>query len=482
MKLTLFSRLVFGYLAIFILVVGVSVYAIIQLGRFDNVIQSVLARDSRLSEYEQKLNDALLSQVRYERKYIITKDRTLYDQYLLFKRDFERYLEEAISTAGEDSQAAALLISVKGNYQRYQGLLAEEMKYLNTDRHYAQSRYAKEKEETTDQIITALERLRIHSQQSVYGKINRLSEAGAEARRVAMLIIATSLAFIFILSVLITRSITHPISVLTGKTREIARGNFEGDLSLSSPPEIAELARAFNFMCDKLSDLDKMKSEFFSSISHELRTPLTSIKEGTRLLLEGVGGTTTDKQKQLLTILREESERLIHLVNSLLDLSKMEAGMMTYSFGPASLPPLIHKAMTEIGPLVEAKRITLKAELAPELPSIKMDSERILQTLRNLIGNAVKFTPEGGQVTISTKTLDRRVEVSVRDTGPGVPAEDLATVFDKFQQTASNGPYRIKGTGLGLAIAKHIVNSHGGEIWAESQPGQGSSFIFVLPA
>jgi two-component system sensor histidine kinase GlrK len=224
-----------------------------------------------------------------------------------------------------------------------------------------------------------------------------------------------------------------------------------------------------------------MKSEFFSSMSHELRTPLTSIKEGTRLLLEGVGGSITDKQKQLLTILREESDRLINLVSSLLDLSKMEAGMMTYSFTQSSLPPLIHKVMNEIGPLVEAKQIALNAELSPELPSIKMDSERILQALRNLIGNAVKFTPEGGLVTVSSKVHDRRVEVSVRDTGPGILAEDLATIFDKFQQTASNGPYRIKGTGLGLAIAKHIINSHGGEIWAESQPGRGSTFIFVLP-
>ncbi len=297
-----------------------------------------------------------------------------------------------------------------------------------------------------------------------------------------MLITGGSLIFIVVISLVITRSITRPISALKQKTRRIARGNFEGELQLSSPPEMAELAGAFNLMCEKLRDLDKMKSDFFSSMSHELRTPLTSIKEGTGLLLEGVGGTLTDKQKRLLRILAEESERLIGMVNSLLDLSKMEAGMMDHAIEPASLAPLIHKAMTEIGPLVESKRIQLGAKISEDLPILNMDSERILQALRNLIGNAVKFTPEGGQVMVAARHEDGKVEVSVADTGPGIPAENLAAIFDKFRQGSPKGSYRIKGTGLGLAIVKHIITSHGGKVWVKSDLGKGSKFIFVLPA
>lgn len=266
------------------------------------------------------------------------------------------------------------------------------------------------------------------------------------------------------------------------RTREIARGNFEGDLSLSSPPEIAELADAFNLMCHKLKDLDKTKSDFFSSMSHELRTPLTSMKEGTGLLLEGVGGPITERQKKLLMILAEESGRLINLVNSLLDLSKMEAGMMTYDFVQASLAPLINKAMTEIEPLVESKGIHLQAKIGEELPMMKVDCERILQALRNLIGNAVKFTPDGGRVTVSAQAIEQGVEVSVGDTGNGIPEESLVNVFDKFHQVDSTDSYRIKGSGLGLAIVKHIITSHGGKVWAVSEQGQGSTFTFVLPA
>jgi two-component system sensor histidine kinase GlrK len=224
-----------------------------------------------------------------------------------------------------------------------------------------------------------------------------------------------------------------------------------------------------------------MKTDFFASMSHELRTPLTSIKEGTGLLLEGVGGATTEKQRKLLTILAEESNRLIGLVNSLLDFSKMEAGMMTYSFEKASLAPLIKKAVGEITPLLEAKGIQLETEVADGLPTVKLDRERILQALRNLLGNAIKFTPKAGRVKVSARPANGKVEVSVRDTGPGIAAENLKTIFDKFQQGNSAGAFSANGTGLGLAIAKHIIISHGGEIWAENHLDQGSTFIFVLP-
>jgi two-component system sensor histidine kinase GlrK len=160
----------------------------------------------------------------------------------------------------------------------------------------------------------------------------------------------------------------------------------------------------------------------------------------------------------------------------------MEAGMTTYTFEQASLAPLIGRATTEMIPLVEAKKITLKTKIDEKLPDIKMDRERILQVLRNLIGNAVKFTPEGGQVRVSARLMNRGVEVSVSDTGPGITTESLTTIFEKFHQAHFKNSDHIKGTGLGLAIVKHVITAHGGRVWAESEPGQGSSFIFVLPA
>lgn len=480
MKLSIFSRLSIGYFIIFILVLAVSVYAILQLRQFNNVTRSILNIDNIIIDCEKKLTDSLLSQMRYEKRYIIVKDDSLYDQFLLAQIDFGQYLEKAMSIA-DTARHKDSLNRMKDYYERYRSLFNGEVEYIRANRRYPQSWYKKEKERAIDGIMEELKNLRAYSQQNTYNKIRKLEEAGADAHKMILVIALMALFFGIIISFFITRSITKPLSKMIDKTREISMGILKGDLNLSSPPEIGELAKSFNIMCDKLKMIDKMKSDFFSSMPHELRTPLASIKEGTNQLLEGIGGEVTEKQKRLLTIIAEESTRLIDSVNSLLDLSKMEAGMMPFNFITGDIAPLIKRAVIEIEPLALSKGISIKTEIAQDLPTFKIDSERILQVLRNLIGNAIKFTPDRGQVNISAGFINGSIKVSVSDTGPGIPEENLSTIFEKFQQAPLSGPYQIKGTGLGLAIVKHIVTSQGGRVWAESKFGRGSSFIFVLP-
>ena len=479
MRLSLFSRLFIGYVAVFALVMAVSLYALRKLEHFDAITQSVLKTDNPTLDYTKKLADSLLSEIRYERKFMISKDEALHREFLKFSADFERYLSAASSIA--TPHALEAFGQIEQNHERYHELVDEEARQVKTRPNYPQAWYKNEKTDATDKILDALDRLNSETQQDTYRKIRNLADAGERARQAALVISIASLAFILVISFIITRSITKPIAILKNKTREIAQGKLDGDLRIVSPPEIRELAAAFNFMCQKLHELEKMKADFFSSMSHELRTPLTSIKEGTGLLLDGVGGATTEKQHKLLTIVAEESQRLINLVNSLLDLSKMEAGMMTYNFESSNMAPLITKAVVEITPLIEAKEIHLETEINDDLPAVKLDRERILQALRNLIGNAVKFTPKAGRVRVAARPLEGKLEVSVRDTGPGIAADNLKTIFDKFHQGTLNGTFSANGTGLGLAIAKHIINSHGGQIWAENDPVQGSTFVFVLP-
>jgi two-component system sensor histidine kinase GlrK len=214
-------------------------------------------------------------------------------------------------------------------------------------------------------------------------------------------------------------------------------------------------------------------------MSHELRTPLTTIKEGTNLFLEGLKKEeATEKQRKLLTIINEECIRMITLVDSLLDLSKMESGMMVFNYTQTSFIPLIEKVTREIEPWADTKNIIIMTDLRGELPLIKIDCDRILQVLRNLIGNAVKFTHEGGQVKIDAINNEQGVKISVTDSGPGISKDNLNTIFKKYHQENSN---KIKGTGLGLSIVKHIINAHGGKVWVEKTSEQGSTFSFVLP-
>jgi len=159
----------------------------------------------------------------------------------------------------------------------------------------------------------------------------------------------------------------------------------------------------------------------------------------------------------------------------------MEAGMMAYDFHQENFAPLIQMVTMEMAPIMEAKKIQTRTEIGEGLPSLKLDRERALQALRNLIGNAAKYTPEGGKIQISAHRRDYGVEFSVKDTGPGIPKENLKNIFNKFHQYPIKTSEQGNGTGLGLAFVQHIVTAHGGKVWAESVPEHGSTFTFVLP-
>ena len=479
MRLSLFSRLTLGYLTIFLLVTTVSAYAIYQLRHFGAFTKSIMSVDKRVLDLQKVLADKLDTQSRFEQNFVIAKKEADFEQFLLFKEDFDAQLGRALVLA--DAAAKNLLSQIQRDYQSYQDLFAEEAQLIRAKKVYSQTEYKQAKDKFIDTIQASLARIRSDQEEATSAKLKQLAQTVDQALQVSIIITSACLIAIVLLSLLITRSITRPVALLKSKTRDIAEGRFDAGLRISSPPELAELAAAFNRMCERLGEIERMKADFFSSMSHELRTPLTTIKEGTRLLLDGVGGETTDKQRKLLTILAEESNRLIGVVNSLLDLSKMEAGMLNYEFETVNLDPLIRRAVSEIAPLVEAKQIILETAIDTPLPPARLDPERMLQVLRNLLGNAVKFTPKGGQVTVTARPVDGKLQVSVQDSGPGIPAESLTAIFEKFHQGNHKRAHTRPGTGLGLAIAKNIITSHGGEIWAESQLGQGSKFFFALP-
>jgi two-component system, NtrC family, sensor histidine kinase GlrK len=479
MRLTIFSRLMIGYLALLSMATGVSMYSILQLGHVREITHSIILLDNAFLDLNKNMADALLSESRYEKKFTIMQDPALYENFLASTRDFEKYLGEAMVLA--DSPAVqGILTRLQDRHRAYQSLFAAEVAFLNAGSPYLGENFGEEKKVMVDKALEDLAQLRALSQQSTFRKIRNLGEAGTKARTVARVITAMALLLGIVLAVSITASITVPLSRMKKKTGEIAKGIFEADLNLPSPPEIGELARAFNTMCAKLKEVDRMKSDFFSLMSHELRTPLTSIREGTSLFLEGMGGEVTEKQRKLLTIIAEESNRLIGLVNSLLDLSKLEAGMVIFHTVRTDLPSLITRAVREILPLAEAKHIGIETDIG-EIPSVSMDVDRILQVVRNLIGNALKFTPSGGSVRVVARRKGDAVEVSVIDTGPGIQPEHIDMIFEKFGQASPAGSHRLHGTGLGLAIVKHIVHAHGGEVWVESEVGRGSTFTFVLP-
>ncbi|MHB8770481.1 MAG: sensor histidine kinase [Syntrophales bacterium] len=476
MKFGIFSRSTAGFFIVLLLLGGSNVYAIWKLAQFNSIILRSHVEDTRLIDYEKRMVDSLFSQLRYEQKFLLTKDRALFAQFLAAKEDFSQMLVEI-------SLSAALPVyqdtfqKIRQHHQRYQSLVYAEAKAMTDNQRYDRGWYKREKEKTTDAVLTELEKLEDLSRREFYQKSKLVSEAGAAARRMAVISFLLSALFAVLLSYLITRSITKPLMVLVKKTREIPTGIFTCELTDSSPPEIRELSEAFRSMCDRLKEVDRVKTDFFAMFSHELKTPLTTIREGTNLLLEGAGGSITEKQAKLLAIIATESRRLTGLVNSILDLSKMESGMMMYTFQPGRIAPLIDQAVKEIAPYAEAKRIRMEKRVNAGDSFTRMDTDRILEVLRNLLGNAVKFTPEGGAITVGADPAGQGLKVFVSDSGPGIPLDRQIIIFERYVSSDQR-----KGTGLGLAIVKHIVAAHGGNVWVESAPGKGSTFAFVLPS
>jgi len=482
MKLTIFSRVLIGYLALILLVMAMGAYTFYQMTQINQVTESILTFNNQMIDLSEKLLDLIYSQVRYEKKFIISKDDIFYEEFLRLQNDFDQTLNGM--TPPEDVPQAVLhLKNIKDLSQNYQALVHEEAGHIKAGTPDAHLSFNQMKqEEATRSIIEEIEKLKSTIRQDSTDKIKMLYAIGIELRQMGLVMVGAFILIGILVSLFIKQSIAIPVSLLKKKTKEIGQGNFKGDLHLSSPPELAELAGAFNLMCNRLNDLDKMKSDFFSFITHELRSPLSTIKLGMDLLRDGAEGPITKGQKELLSGIEKESLRLIGLVNSILDLSKMEAGMMSFDLRPQPIAPLIDQTLKELGLLIDSKKIKLEIMVTERLPMIKMDSERILQALRNIVGNAVKFTPEGGHVKVSARSADHGVEVSITDTGPGIPKEHLVTIFEKFQQAVTDKTVPNQGTGLGLAIAKQIITHHGGKIWAISQIGHGSMFVFFLPA
>jgi len=228
-------------------------------------------------------------------------------------------------------------------------------------------------------------------------------------------------------------------------------------------------------------EADRAKSEFVSTVSHELRTPMTAIKGYTDLLHAGAVGPINDEQRHFLNIIRDNADRLTALISDLLDISRVETGRIRFEPRSMQIGEAIANVVNALAGQSEAKRQTLIYEVAGGMPDIMADRDRIIQVLTNLIGNAIHYTPDGGEVHVRAYPVEGAVRVDVRDTGIGIAPEDLGHVFERFYRADHPLVRESRGTGLGLSIVKVFVEMHNGRVWVESEPGEGSTFTFILP-
>lgn len=234
----------------------------------------------------------------------------------------------------------------------------------------------------------------------------------------------------------------------------------------------------------EMREIDRLKSQFLANMSHELRTPLNSIIGFSRVILKGIDGPVTELQQQDLTAIYNSGQHLLGLINDILDLAKIEAGKMELAFDEVNISDVVSSVLSTMTGLIKDKPIQMKSFIEPELPTVRADAIRVRQVMINLLSNAAKFTEEGDivvKVGIHTNLTNRKeIKVSVTDTGPGISEQDQKKLFQAFSQVDDSPTRKTGGTGLGLSICQQLINMHGGQIWVESAPGEGSTFHFTL--
>ena len=313
------------------------------------------------------------------------------------------------------------------------------------------------------------------------------AELGFESLRVLFRVIGrffiwgglVAIAIALLIAFLLSQRILSPVKALTLAARRLGQGDFSQRVGSKDKSEMGELAGAFDVMAENLQRNEQLRKNMVADVAHELRTPLSNIKG----YLEAVSDGVVQPDAETIHKLNEEATLLARLVEDLQELSLAEAGTLKLVYNTENIAGIINQAVTTIQVKATAKGITISTELPDKLPLVNIDAHRISQVLRNLLENAITYTATSGSIKVAVSIPDdQTIEVSVADTGQGIPAEELPLIFERFYRVDKSRTRATGGSGLGLTIAKRLVEAHGGKISAQSEIGKGSRFSFTLSA
>jgi two-component system phosphate regulon sensor histidine kinase PhoR len=324
-----------------------------------------------------------------------------------------------------------------------------------------------------------------------------LAEINRQVNRIrAKILASTALSFLpaIALAALLARLISRRLATIMAHAGELARGNFRARLADTGSSEFGQLSKTLNDTAENLQQtvaqlqrehmelerVERVRKDFVINVSHELRTPLASIQGYTETLMDGALD-DADHNMRFLAIIRHNAERLARLTEDLLTLSRVEQKRQEFEFESHLVDELLKDAMDQVRPIAEKNEIRLEEDSPPEGTHAWCDSEAVAQILSNLLDNAIKYTPAGGRIAVGALPQGHFVELYVRDTGIGIPAEELPRLFERFYRVDKARSRELGGTGLGLSIVKHLVAAHNGAARVESRAGQGSTFFFTLP-
>jgi signal transduction histidine kinase len=472
------TRLIIMLAAIAFIVAGPAVYAVSRLATLKEIASQQRTRHAFAFLQLGGLQTGLAELDRFERGYIIDGSQDQRIAMLAALRT-ARSKVNALSEVGYSQDVRA----ISRTLDQLEASTGHIISLMEAGRAEEATTYF---EEVKPYLAAATQNLEV-----VGSAIDERSRAGVvNAQRISSQAAATTLAALVICLLIAigfgiwnAARITTPILQLRQTMARVAEGDFAVPerLPINRPDEVGDLSRSFSWMTQQLRKLDQMKAEFISIATHELKTPINVISGYTELMEEGIYGNPTPKQRESLETIREQTRILTNLVNQLLDISRLEAGGLQLAIDDVVLRDFFARIERSFTVLARKKEIDFKVDVDPHVPrTIRADGDRLAdQVLGNLLSNALKFTPDGGSIRVRCWMQSDGLHIEVRDSGVGVPADQLPYIFDKYFQVGQQA--RSKGAGLGLAIAREVVEAHGGWIVVESQPGNGATFGIVLP-
>jgi len=463
--------MVFGFGVIVVAMVIVHSSLLVTPDEALPAVTTRVATDVRVLSAAQKIHPLLDDEERFARKYLAVGD-AMYARLCRETHQLSRtYLDSLERRLTAQNQRALL-----SSFRRTHESLAEALDNHPRDPAAMAARIA----DTVDVLHARIDQI-VHLDREVIATIAESNRArSSNAFESALVVILVALAAVIAVAFWIARGVTVPLSFLRTGTERIARGEYR-PVPVQGNDEIGKLAGAFNTMSERLKHVDEYKADMMQQISHELRTPLQAMHAAYYMLAEQIAGPLNERQLHLVTTIRDNIDALSTFSNQFLDLAKIEAGMMEYNKQQIDLLSLLTPVINTARVAAAPKEITIGLA-AQSVPAVSVDPAKFTTVVSNLLNNAVKFTPKGGNITVSVGPCGTGARVSVKDSGVGIDADDLPKLFTKFFQGKSASAIDSKGTGVGLALVKAIVDGHGGKVYATSKVGAGSTFTVELPA
>lgn len=495
MKIT--TRISAGYALLIVILAGLVIYQTITIRRMQSINDALSEINFKSALSCLKALGSLDFVEEYTAKSFALADPDYETQLKGFQKDFEASLAELKATAKRDGEQA----EAQRLQQLWDAYLAN-LSLLQRNLPGGGAALPQSVQEDLEQLRTQTYSIYRSGMASMALRVEQSRKTGDTAALILWCVTLAALAIGILVSFLIYRSISKPLAHLTEGTRAIAEGKFFYRLDTSRKDEFSQLARDFNTMTLRLNELDRLKKDFISHVSHELKSPLATMQEIIQILLELIPGPLTDKQKKLLELNLQSGQRLKSMIGNLLDLSKIEAGVMEYELKSHDLAQLACQAIAELEVQAIEKQVHIRTALPEEPMPMECDGDRLVQVLVNIIGNAVKFSPVKGTVQVKAEPVqdipekmprswmpilakleagERYLAVTISDSGPGIPDSDKEKVFEKFHQVKQGRKLPGQGAGLGLSICQTIVKAHRGAAWVEDNPGGGSRFHLLLP-